>query len=221
MRSRPEIQQARVRVAIAACMLVWSGMLVAAGRVPGVRPESEPAFAAASQHTDAILGGLDALVDSQLAARRALDARFAALDPDLLSPEHLTSAGGLASARATLEQYRSLVRESDEFDRNALAARQAYLASAALTDEQRSALRAAVTGKPAAPAQQLADARQSAMAHIRAVLDFAETRLGKSRLINGNLEFVRRADTVEYARLHAKVTVAALREKALMNQLPN
>lgn len=221
MRSRPEIQQARIRVAIAACMLAWCGMLVAAGRVSSLRPESEPGFAAVSQHTDAILGGLDALIDRQTAARKALDARFAALDPDVLSPEHLTSAGGLASARAALEQHRALVRESDEFDRSALAAREAYVAGAAITDELRAALRAAVTSKGAASAQQLADARQSAMDHTKAVLDFAESRLGKSRLINGNLDFFRRADAVEYARLHAKVTVAALRENALMTRAPN
>lgn len=188
MQSRPEIQQGRVRVAIATCLLAWCGMLVAAGRVPSLRPESDPPFAAASQHTDAILGGMDALVDRQIAARKGLDARFAALDPDVLSPRHLTSAGGLASARATLAQHRALMLESAEFDRGALAAREAYIANAAITDELRSALRAAVTGKHAAAAQQHADARQAAMDHTKAVLDFAETRLGKTRLIDGRLD---------------------------------
>ena len=221
MKKRPESQQARVRFAIAACMLAQSAILVVADR----HSDDAPVLAAVNKQTDSIFKGLETLIDAQVASRAALDRRFAALDLDnVLSAQRLTSAAGLAKSRATLEQQKALVRESDELDRSAVAAREAYLRAAALTEEQRRTFRAALAAPtPASSAldQELAAARQSSMAHINAVLDFAESRLGKTKLVDGDIMFAKDADVLEYSRLRTGVMLAAIKEEGIMKRLPN
>lgn len=164
----------------------------------------------------AVMHGANALLKRQTAQSELFNQEFDKLDMSAaLTPAGLTSYAAIDASRARLVRFGALIDERKRLMEAALSEGQMYLRNADIPEKYR----APALAKSVKIGQQtldmnaeLAAAQKDFITHMRAMLDFCESQLGKTEIHGGELMFAGEGELATYRALSEAIARTATRE---------
>jgi hypothetical protein len=168
------------------------------------------------ERTAAFLQQADKMQADLLARASMLNEKFKALDlEEALAPASLTNATKLAASRAMIDRFAELIQERRDMYDNYMISAEHFMKTANISEKDREVVLAEFTRRRERSAGTFGEL-ESAQSRLRDVvvrlLDYAKSRLGTIKAVNGSLEFSHQADAGQYDSLISELEVHAKAE---------
>lgn len=239
LNTHPPIRMAGARLALGVVLIVLGARQIGstqrdmqavreAGRkmVATINDEDDAGAATAPAASEnvrkvvAVMNGANALLKRQTAQSELFNQEFDKLDMSTaLTPAGLTSYAAIDASRAKLVRFGALIDQRKRLMEAALSEGQTYLRNADLPEKYRAPAlaRTVKIGQQTLDMNaELSGAQKDFIKHMRAMLDFCETQLGKTEIQGGELMFAREGELATYRILSEAIAGTATREEEIV-----